>query len=154
MIKGTSVFLKKFRVYHVYFNFILGYMCRINVIFGILKDLSLLIDHVNIFASDNCFSYKNIFQKRSKWRRCFVKIIDDTFLTKSWKFYIVRIDEHLSLEAYKYEETNIYVLTIMQHKEEVKFYLQKYKFIDIASVEKIWPIKENGVVRRYPHCRR
>ena len=32
--------------------------------------------------------------------------------------------EHLSLEVYKYKENNIYVLTIMQHKEEVKFYLE------------------------------
>ena len=32
--------------------------------------------------------------------------------------------EHLSLEAYryKYKENNIYVLIIMQHKEDVKFY--------------------------------
>ena len=40
--------------------------------------------------------------------------------------------EHLSLEAYKYEENNIYVLTIMQHKEEVKFYpetqIYRYSF--------------------------
>ena len=30
--------------------------------------------------------------------------------------------EHLSIEAYKYEENHMYVLTIMQHKDEVKFY--------------------------------
>ena len=30
--------------------------------------------------------------------------------------------EHLSLEAYKYKEYNIYVLIIMQHKEHIKFY--------------------------------
>ena len=42
-----------------------------------------------------------------------------------------RNGEHLSLEAYKYEENNIYVLTIMQH-EEVKFYpetqIYRYSF--------------------------
>ena len=40
--------------------------------------------------------------------------------------------EHLSLEAYKYEENNIYVLTIIQHEEEVKFYpetqIYRYSF--------------------------
>ena len=30
--------------------------------------------------------------------------------------------EHLSLEAYKYKEYNIYVLVIMQRKEHIKFY--------------------------------
>ena len=30
--------------------------------------------------------------------------------------------KHLSLEAYKYKENNIYVLIIMQHKEHIKFY--------------------------------
>ena len=30
--------------------------------------------------------------------------------------------EHLSLEASKYKEYNIYVLIIMQHKEHIKFY--------------------------------
>ena len=53
---------KTFQVYHVYCNFILCYMCRITVIFGTLKDGSLLID---IFASNNCFSYRNIFDKKA-----------------------------------------------------------------------------------------
>ena len=35
-----------------------------------------------------------------------------------------RLGMHLSLEAYKYEENNIYVLSIMQHKEQVKFYTE------------------------------
>ena len=30
--------------------------------------------------------------------------------------------EHLSLKAYKYEENNIYVIIIKQHKEHIKFY--------------------------------
>ena len=30
--------------------------------------------------------------------------------------------EHLSLEAYKYKENNIYVIIIKQHKEHNKFY--------------------------------
>ena len=35
-------------------------------------------------------------------------------------------DEHLSLEAYKYQKYNIYVLIIMQHKEHVKFYAETH----------------------------
>ena len=46
-------------VYHVYSNFKLGYMCRITLTFGTRKDGNLFI---NIFASNNCFSYRNIFQ--------------------------------------------------------------------------------------------
>ena len=34
--------------------------------------------------------------------------------------------EHLSLEAYKYKENNIYVLIIMQHKEHLNFYPEIY----------------------------
>ena len=56
-----------------------------------------------------------------------------------------------------YEENNIYVLTIMQHKEEVSS-TQKHKSINIASVDivdrKLWHVKEHSVVRHYPHCRR
>ena len=68
-----------FQVYHVCYNLILGYICRITVYFGTLKDGSLLI---NIFASNNCFSDRNIFQNVKK---------DDAFLTKSWTFLLVRI---------------------------------------------------------------
>ena len=49
--------------------------------------------------------------------------------------------EHLSLEAYKYKENNIYVLIIMQHKENVKFYPETH--INITSVDrKLCPIHE------------
>ena len=34
--------------------------------------------------------------------------------------------EHLSLEAYKYKEYNIYVLITMQHKEHIKFYQETH----------------------------
>ena len=56
VIKGTSVSLLGLTSL---LQFILGYMCRITVIFGILKDGSLFI---NIFASNNSFSYRNIFR--------------------------------------------------------------------------------------------
>ena len=48
-IKGTIAFFHQtFQVYHVSCNFILGYICRITVNFGILKDGILLY---NIFAA-------------------------------------------------------------------------------------------------------
>ena len=53
-----------FQVFHFYCNFILGYICRIAVNFGTLKDESLLI---NIFASNICFSNRNIFQMASSF---------------------------------------------------------------------------------------
>ena len=59
-IKGIRSFSHKtFQVYHVYWNFIQGYMFRITLTFGTLKDGSLMI---NIFASSYCFSPRNIFQ--------------------------------------------------------------------------------------------
>ena len=66
-----------FQVHHVY----TGYIGRITVNFWTLKDRSLLI---NIFASNNCFSGKNIFQHASSE-------IDDAFLTKGWPFHLVKI---------------------------------------------------------------
>ena len=39
--------------------------------------------------------------------------------------------EHLSLEAYKYKENNIYVFITVQHKEHVKFY-PEHIFIDLT----------------------
>ena len=65
-------------------NFILGYLCWIAMIFGTLKGWSLLID---IFASNNCFSYRKIFQNSVDA----VLKLDDAHLTKSWKFHIVQI---------------------------------------------------------------
>ena len=54
----------------------LGYICRITVIFGTLKGGSLLI---NIFASNNCFNDRNIFQNEVDA----LSKKDDAFLTKS-----------------------------------------------------------------------
>ena len=49
-LRVRTFFHQIFQGYHVYCNFILGYICRITVNFGTLKDGSLLI---NIFASNN-----------------------------------------------------------------------------------------------------
>ena len=46
-------------VCHVYCNFKLGYTCRFIVISGTLQNGSLW---TNILISNNCFSYRNIFQ--------------------------------------------------------------------------------------------
>ena len=83
-IKGTSVFHKTVRVCHVYCNFKIGFTCRISVIFGTLKDGSLLI---NTLASNICFSYRNMFQNGVD---ALSKIVD-AFLSKSLKFYLVWI---------------------------------------------------------------
>ena len=74
-------FHRTFRVYHVYCNFITGYMCwiTVRVIFGTLEDEGLLIS--NIFVSNNCS--KNGVDALSK--------LDDAFFTKSWNIYIVWI---------------------------------------------------------------
>ena len=72
------------RVCHVYWNFKLGFTCRITVIFGTLKDGSLMI---NTLASNICFSYRNMFQNGVDA----LSKIFDAFLSKSSKFYLVRI---------------------------------------------------------------
>ena len=58
-LRVRAVFHKTVRVCHVYCNFKLGFTCRITVIFGTLKDGSLLSDTL---ASNICFSYRNMFQ--------------------------------------------------------------------------------------------
>ena len=83
-LKGTSGFHKTVRVCHVYCNFKIGFTCRITVIFGTLKDGSLLI---NTLASNICFSYRNMFQNDID---ALSKIVD-AFLSKSSKFYLVQI---------------------------------------------------------------
>ena len=45
--KGTNVFHQTFQVYHIYFNFLLGYICRITIDFGTLIDGSRLINDKN-----------------------------------------------------------------------------------------------------------
>ena len=59
-LRERTFFDHTFQVYHAYCYFILGYICWITVNFGKLKDGSLLI---SIFALNNCFSDRNIFQK-------------------------------------------------------------------------------------------
>ena len=91
MKKGQSVLLrvqaffhKTVRVYHVYSSFKIGFTCRITVNFRTLKDGSLLI---NTLASNICFSSRNMFQNGVD---ALSKIVD-AFLSKSSKFYLVRI---------------------------------------------------------------
>ena len=83
-LRVRTFFPKTVRVCHVYCNFEIGFTCRITVIFGTLKDGSLLI---NTLASNICFSYRNMFQKGVD---ALSKIVD-AFLSKSSKFYPVRI---------------------------------------------------------------
>ena len=83
-LRVRAFFYKTFRVCHVYCNFKIGCTCRITVIFGTLKDGSLLI---NTLASNICFSYRNMFQNGVD---ALSKIVD-AFLSKSSKFYLVRI---------------------------------------------------------------
>ena len=58
-LRVRAVFRKAVQVCHVYCNLKIGFTCRITVIFGTLKDGSLLI---NTLASIICFSYRNMFQ--------------------------------------------------------------------------------------------
>ena len=58
-LRERAVFHKAVGICHVYCNFKLGFTCRITVIFGTLKDGSLLI---NILASNICFRHRNMFQ--------------------------------------------------------------------------------------------
>ena len=81
MLRVRAVFHKTVRVCHVYCEFKIGFTCWITVIFGTLKDESLLI---NTLASNICFSYRNMFQNG-------VDALVDAFLSKSSKFYLVRI---------------------------------------------------------------
>ena len=84
LLRVQAFFHKTVRVCHVYCNFIIGFTCRITVIFGTLKDGSLLI---NTLASNICFSYRNMFQNGVD---ALSKIVD-AFLSKSSKFHLVRI---------------------------------------------------------------
>ena len=84
VLRVRAVFHKTVRICHVYCNFKLGFTCRITVIFGTLKDGSLLI---NTLASNICFSYRNVFQNGVD---ALSKIVD-AFLSKNSKFYLVRI---------------------------------------------------------------
>ena len=83
-LRIRAFFHKTVRVCHVYGNFKIGFTCRITVIFGTLKDGSLLN---NTLASNICFSYRNMFQNGVD---ALSKIVD-AFLSKSSKFHLVRI---------------------------------------------------------------
>ena len=58
-LRLRSLFVKTDWVCHVWCNFYPGYTCRTIVIFGTLKDDSLLINNLE---SNNCFSHGNVFQ--------------------------------------------------------------------------------------------
>ena len=79
-----AVFHKTVRVCHVCCNFKIGFTCRITVIFGTLKDGSLLI---YTLASNICFSFRNMFQNGVEA----LSKIFDAFLSKCSKFYLARI---------------------------------------------------------------
>ena len=83
-LRVRAFFHKTVRVCHVYCNFKIGFTCRIIVIFGTLKDGSLLI---YTLASNICFSYRNIFQNGVD---ALPKIVD-AFLSKSSNFHLVQI---------------------------------------------------------------
>ena len=83
-LRVRAFFHKTVRVCHVYCNFKIGFTCRITVIFGTLKDGSLLN---NTLASNICFSHRNMFQNGVD---ALSKIVD-AFLSKSSKFHLVRI---------------------------------------------------------------
>ena len=83
-LRVQAFFHRTVRVCHVYCNFKIGFTCRITVIFGTLKDGSLLINNL---ASNICFSYRNMFQNGVN---ALPKIVD-AFLSKSSKFHLVRI---------------------------------------------------------------
>ena len=84
ILRIRAFFHKTVRVCHVYCNFKIGFTGRIIVIFGTLKDGSLLI---NTLASNICFSYRNICQNGVD---ALPKIVD-AFLSKSSNFHLVRI---------------------------------------------------------------
>ena len=83
-LRVRAFFHKTVRVCHVYCNFKIGFTCRITVIFGTLKDGSLLL---STSVSNIFFSYRNKFQNGVD---ALSKIVD-AFLSKSSKFHLVRI---------------------------------------------------------------
>ena len=83
-LRVRAFFHKTVRVCHVYCNFKIGFTCRITVIFGTLKDGSLLN---NTLASNICFSYRNTFKNGVD---ALPKIVD-AFLSKSSNFHLVQI---------------------------------------------------------------
>ena len=76
VLRVRAFFHKTVRVCHVYCNFKIGFTCRITVIFGPLKDGSLLI---NTLASNICFGYRNMFQNGVD---ALSKVVDAFFVKK------------------------------------------------------------------------
>ena len=89
-LRVRAFFHKNVRVCHVYCNFKIGFTCRITVIFGTLKDGSLLI---NTLASNICFGYRNMFQNGVD---ALSKIVD-AFLSKSSKFHLVQLSDNVQI---------------------------------------------------------
>ena len=118
-LRVRAVFHKTVRVCHVYFNFKTGFTCWITVIFGTLKDGSLLI---NTLASDICFSYRNMFQNGVD---ALSKIVD-AFLSKSSRFYLVRIIRQCSNFA------------SLWHKHLLRKYKWHFRLPMSAFVTAIW----------------
>ena len=75
-LRVRAFFHKTVRVCHVYCNFKIDFTCLITVMFGTLKDGSLLI---NTLASNICFSYRNMFQNGVD---ALSKIVDAFFVKK------------------------------------------------------------------------
>ena len=86
-LKGTNGRQKTYEIFHVYCIFYSGFMCQTTVIFGTMKDGSLVL---NTLASWNCFTCRNLFQNgandMSEWLT-----FETAFCKKSSKFCIVRI---------------------------------------------------------------
>ena len=57
--KGTNGHQKTYEIFHVYCIFYSGSMCQTTVIFGIMKDGSLVLNNL---TSWNCFTCRNLFQ--------------------------------------------------------------------------------------------
>ena len=58
-IKGTNGRQKTYEIFHVYCIFYSGFMRQTTIIFGIMKDGSLVL---NTLASLNCFTCRNLFK--------------------------------------------------------------------------------------------
>ena len=82
-LRLRSLFVETAWACHVWFNFLPGYTCRTTVIYGTLKDDSLLID---ILASNNCLIHRILFQNSVNTLSKMVNHL----LSKRLKFYIVR----------------------------------------------------------------
>ena len=89
-LRLRAFFHKTVQVCHVYCNFKIGFTYWITVIFGTLKDGSLLI---NTLASNICFCYRNMFQNGVD---DLPKIVD-AFLSKSSKFHQFGLSDNVQI---------------------------------------------------------